>query len=109
MKAELEKARTESHDKIKLLEETLATTEIEMNRIVQEKQDLDKEHEDLLVMLTEQDAKVVKYKVVLRFSILRIIQGSHGSWRTWLIFPWISQTLISRKSRCLEQSLSPQS
>ena len=65
VKAELEKARKESHDKIKLLEEKLATTEKEMSRIVQEKRDLDKEHEDLLVMLTEQDAKVLKYKVVL--------------------------------------------
>lgn len=42
-------------------------TEKEMNRIVQEKADLDKEHEDLLVMLTEQDAKVAKYKVIARF------------------------------------------
>ena len=67
MKAELENARKESHDKIKLLEDKLAATEKEMNRIVQEKADLDKEHEDLLVMLTEQDAKVLKYKVVTRF------------------------------------------
>lgn len=63
VKAELEKARKESHDKIKLLEEKLAATEKEMSRIVQEKTALDKEHEDLLVMLTEQDAKVLKYKV----------------------------------------------
>lgn len=62
VKAELEKARKESHDKIKLLEEKLAATEKEMSRTVQEKTDLDKEHEDLLVMLTEQDAKVLKYK-----------------------------------------------
>jgi len=63
VKAELENARKESHDKIKLLEEKLAATEKEMSRIVQEKTDLDKEHEDLLVMLTDQDAKVLMYKV----------------------------------------------
>ncbi|KAL9962850.1 hypothetical protein ACROYT_G031996 [Oculina patagonica] len=66
VKAELENARKESHDKIKLLEDKLAATEKEMNRIVQEKADLDKEHEDLLVMLTEQDAKVAKYKKLAR-------------------------------------------
>ena len=65
MKAELERARTESHDKIRLLEEKLAVMEAEMNRVVTEKDDLDKEHEDLLVMLAEQDAKVLKYKVYL--------------------------------------------
>ena len=69
VKAELEKARKESHEKIKLLEEKLATTEKEMSRTVQEKADLDKEHEDLLVMLTEQDGKVLKYKV--HFLLLR--------------------------------------
>ena len=63
MKAELERARTESHDKIKLLEEKLAAMETEVNNIKTEKAELDKEHEDLLVMLTEQDAKVHKYKV----------------------------------------------
>ena len=67
MKAELEKARSESHDKIKQLEDKLAAMEKEMNRIVKEKTDLDKEHEDLLVMLTEQDAKVLKYKVISCF------------------------------------------
>ena len=66
MKAELERARTESHDKIRLLEEKLATTQTELNTIVTQKAELDKEHEDLLVMLTEQDAKVVKYKVFSR-------------------------------------------
>lgn len=68
VKAELEKARKESHDKIKLLEDKLAATEKEMSRIAQEKTDLDKEHEDLLVMLTEQDAKVLKYKVISHFQ-----------------------------------------
>ena len=63
MKAELERARTESHDKIRLLEEKLAVTETEMGAIATAKAELDKEHEDLLVMLTEQDAKVLKYKV----------------------------------------------
>lgn len=63
MKAELERARTESHDKIRLLEETLTAMDVEMKKVVQEKSELDKEHEDLLVMLTEQDAKVLKYKV----------------------------------------------
>ena len=63
MKAELERARTESHDKIRLLEETLTAMDAEMKKVVQEKSELDKEHEDLLVMLTEQDAKVLKYKV----------------------------------------------
>ncbi|RMX42738.1 hypothetical protein pdam_00014155 [Pocillopora damicornis] len=62
VKAELEKARTESHDKIRLLEEKLATTENEMSRMKEEKADLEKEHEDLLVMLTEQDNKIMKYK-----------------------------------------------
>ena len=66
MKAELERARTESHDKIRLLEEKLATTQTELNTIVTQKAELDKEHEDLLVMLTEQDAKVMKYKVFSR-------------------------------------------
>ena len=65
MKAELERARTESHDKIRLLEENLATTENEMSRMKEEKADLEKEHEDLLVMLTEQDNKIMKYKVIL--------------------------------------------
>ncbi|XP_058948947.2 general vesicular transport factor p115-like [Pocillopora verrucosa] len=62
VKAELERARTESHDKIRLLEEKLATTENEMSRMKEEKADLEKEHEDLLVMLTEQDNKIMKYK-----------------------------------------------
>ena len=66
MKAELERARTESHDKIRLLEEKLAATQTELNTIVTQKAELDKEHEDLLVMLTEQDAKVMKYKVFSR-------------------------------------------
>ena len=70
MKAELERARIESHDKIKLLEEKLAAMETEMNRIVTEKAELDKEHEDLLVMLAEQDAKVLKYKVCTQVSVL---------------------------------------
>ncbi|PFX22857.1 General vesicular transport factor p115 [Stylophora pistillata] len=62
VKAELEKARIESHDKIRLLEEKLATTENDMSRMIEEKADLEKEHEDLLVMLTEQDNKIMKYK-----------------------------------------------
>ena len=66
VKAELERARTESHDKIRLLEEKLAATQTELNTIVTQKAELDKEHEDLLVMLTEQDAKVMKYKVFSR-------------------------------------------
>ena len=70
MKAELERARTESHDKIRLLEEKLAATQTELNTIVTQKAELDKEHEDLLVMLTEQDAKVMKYKVLSRIYSL---------------------------------------
>ena len=66
MKAELERARTESHDKIRLLEEKLSATQTELNTIVTQKAELDKEHEDLLVMLTEQDGKVTKYKVFSR-------------------------------------------
>lgn len=66
VKAELERARTESHDKIRLLEEKLAVTETEMGAIATAKAELDKEHEDLLVMLTEQDAKVLKYKKLAR-------------------------------------------
>jgi len=66
VKAELERARTESHDKIRLLEEKLAATQTELNTIVTQKAELDKEHEDLLVMLTEQDGKVKKYKVFSR-------------------------------------------
>ena len=75
MKAELERARTESHDKIRLLEEKLAATQTELNTIVTQKAELDKEHEDLLVMLTEQDGKVMKYKV---FS--RIYSFFHSHW-----------------------------
>ena len=82
MKAELERARTESHDKIRLLEEKLATTQTELNTIVTQKAELDKEHEDLLVMLTEQDAKVVKYKVFSRiycfFIVIDIAKMSGG-------------------------------
>ena len=72
MKAELERARTESHDKIRVLEEKLAVMEAEMNRVATEKEELDKEHEDLLVMLTEQDAKVLKYKVYLIVTLLTL-------------------------------------
>ena len=36
-----------------------------MSRMKEEKADLEKEHEDLLVMLTEQDNKIMKYKVIL--------------------------------------------
>ena len=75
MKAELERARTESHDKIRLLEEKLAVMETEMNRVVTAKEELDKEHEDLLVMLAEQDAKVLKYKVYFKTIIPRARVG----------------------------------
>ena len=82
MKAELERARTESHNKIRLLEEKLAATQTELNTIVTQKAELDKEHEDLLVMLTEQDAKVVKYKVFSRiycfFMVIDIAKMSGG-------------------------------
>ena len=64
MKAAVEKARTESYDKIKHLEDKLAAVESELSKVKKEKEDLNKEHEDLLVMLTEQDAKVLKYKVL---------------------------------------------
>ena len=63
MKAELERSRTESHAKIRLLEEKLVVKEAELRKEIAEKAALDKEHEDLLVMLAEQDAKVLKYKV----------------------------------------------
>ncbi|KAK2560279.1 General vesicular transport factor p115 [Acropora cervicornis] len=65
VKAELERSRTESHDKIRLLEEKLSAKETELSKVTAEKGELDKEHEDLLVMLSDQYEKVTKYKVRL--------------------------------------------
>ena len=55
-----------------------------MSRMKEEKADLEKEHEDLLVMLTEQDNKIMKYKVILYVMQIhaqnqRIFKSESGS------------------------------
>lgn len=68
VKAELERSRTESYHKIRLLEEKLSAKETELSKVTAEKGELDKEHEDLLVMLSDQYEKVTKYKNLARVS-----------------------------------------
>ena len=47
------------------MEEKLSAKETELSKVTAEKGELDKEHEDLLVMLSDQYEKVTKYKVWL--------------------------------------------
>ena len=52
-------------DTIKNLEEKLSQKEREIAVCVEERKDTTREHEDLLIMLTEQDSKLKLYKVIM--------------------------------------------